>query len=333
MSGKNAISSENSIEFSHSDLDVESIKVVNQSLLGADVPSSLRSFAFEVSRNPDDHGLVRVHSTLAVIVDGLLSISISGDEVDYICFNLSVIKEVRTVEVGSVVCLLEVLVEHFEGHLSHGLPGLEPVRGVVHLIVDTDPGVVDGLDSLRIFGKSTISVIAPISHGSVIEAPFLVIDTCLSGQIVGQHDIVFKDNLFFRGTRVDTMLHKRDVVRLRSVGQVNLSSVRGVESSRTSGPLSLLSIREILDSFHVPVSYGSVCLYFMTLSFVAITSVSSERTSTLRIIRKSSTKLIVIFVFVRRQGDDDKQAACDHETRYKNSSKVFHLVLDIIIFL
>ena len=129
------------------------------------------------------------------------------------------------------------------------------------------------------------------------------------------------------------MLPKGDVVRLRSVGQVNLSSVRGVESSRTSGPLSLLSIREILDSFHVPVSYGSVCLYFMTLSFVAITSVSSERTSTLRIIRKSSTKLIIIFVFVRCQGDDDKQAACDHETRYKNSSKVFHLVLDIIIFL
>lgn len=166
-----------------------------------------------------------------------MSSCVSGDKANHVFLDLNIVEEVRTVEVGSIVSLLEVLVEHFEGHLSHGLPVLEPLGDVFHLMVDADPGVVDGVDSLSVSGKTLISEIAPISHSSVVKAPFLVIDTCLSQEVVGQHDIVLKDNLFLRCAGVDTVLHKGDVVSDGRVSQVNLGLVSRFESSGARCPL------------------------------------------------------------------------------------------------
>lgn len=158
-----------------------------------------------------------------IIVDFILSISVVADAANDISLGLSGIPEVSLEQVFSIVCLLEILVIHFEGHLSHGLPGREPSGDVVHLVVDTHPGVVDGANSDIISGKSTIGVIAPISHGSIVEAPDLVVGTRLSGQVVGQHEVIFKLDHLFRCARVYAVLDKRDVVSNRGVSKVDLS--------------------------------------------------------------------------------------------------------------
>lgn len=177
------------------------------------------------------------HSTLGVIIDLLLSICVCGDKANHVFLDLDIVEEVRAIQVGSIVSLLEVLVEHFEGHLSHSLPSLEPLGDVFHLIIDADPGVVDGVDSLGVSRKALISEIAPITHSSVVKAPFLVINTSLSQEVVGQHDIVLKDNLFLRCAGVDTVVHKGDVVSNGRVSQVDLGLVRRFESSGAGCPL------------------------------------------------------------------------------------------------
>lgn len=257
MGGKDTSVSESSSEFSHRDLDVQSIEVVNQNLLGAVIPSGLYTSEFKVSSDPDYHSLVRVHSKLNIIIDFILSIRIITDQGKDIGLGLSSVPEVRAVQVGSIVCLLEILIIHFERHLRESLPGRQPSRDVVHLVVHAHPWVVDCAHSLGISGKSSIGKVAPISHGGIVEAPNLVVGAGFCRQVVGQHDIIFELNRFSRCAGVYTVLDKRDFVSNRGVSKVHLSRVCRLESSRTCGPLSLRCIVNILNRFHLSICHCS----------------------------------------------------------------------------
>lgn len=145
------------------------------------VPASLSSLSLEVRSNPDDHSLVWVHSALGIEVDNRLLSSVSSDVHYDVSLSLFSIRRVVTVYIGSIVGLLEVLVEHLKGHLSHSLPGLEPFRDVLHLVVGAEPFEVDGLDGLSRVRKSFVGEVTAVSHGSLIEGPLFIIGTNLSG--------------------------------------------------------------------------------------------------------------------------------------------------------
>lgn len=189
------------------------------------VPASLSSLSLEVRSNPDNHSLVGVHSALRIIVDNLLLSSVSSDVHYDVSHSLTSIIGVVTVYIGSIVGLLEVLVEHLKGHLSHSLPGLEPFRDGFHLIVGAEPFKVDGLDGLSRVRKSFVGEVTAVSHGSLIEGPLFIIGTNLGGQVVGQHRIFQEGDLFSDGTGVYTVLDKRDVVSSRRVVKIDRSDV------------------------------------------------------------------------------------------------------------
>lgn len=155
------------------DGDSDAVEVINDSLDRAVSSINGIYLVFEVSSNPDIHSLSRIHSVFAIEVD---DVGISLRETDSgsarthedVNIDSSLIPEDRVPDVSSVVSVLEVLVIHFVGHLGHGLPVAEPLGQILHLVVNTEEGVVESKHFLSFLRKVKVLKLSLEGQSSIV---------------------------------------------------------------------------------------------------------------------------------------------------------------------
>jgi len=114
----------------------------------------------ETGSDPGRQSFAGVHAVHVVIVYNISGLIIHP--VQNVLIDERYPFEVAVITIPSIVVLLEILSQHLLGYLTHGLPGIYSLWQIVHLIDETEGGVVQGLDG---FG----------GHGRVF-VPLLVVD-------------------------------------------------------------------------------------------------------------------------------------------------------------